>query len=166
MEENCCRSHKHDLQSFLLLYQLSYLAIVAAYNGQSLQWKSNWVEFHIHRKKVYWEFVLIRWTINGLIAGGGFEPPFSRIWVLWDSVSLSCDIRELSAYLYRQPTSRLFLTSRTASSYPVFLYRAMGKVGFEPTGNLAVPDVLPPISAFPEPGQSGLAICLSCYAFH
>ena len=37
----------------LLLYQLSYLAIFTAYNGQSLQQKSNWVEFHIHRKKVY-----------------------------------------------------------------------------------------------------------------
>ena len=62
--------------NLLLLCQLSYLAIVAAYNGQSLQWKSNWVEFHIHRKKVYWEFVLIRWMIDGLIAGGGIEPPF------------------------------------------------------------------------------------------
>ena len=62
--------------NLLLLYQLSYLAIFTAYNGQSLQWKSNWVEFHIHRKKVYWEFVLIRWTIDGLIAGGGIEPPF------------------------------------------------------------------------------------------
>lgn len=97
--------------NLLLLYQLSYLAIFTAYHGQSLQWKSNWVEFHIHRKKVYWEFVLIRWTIDGLIAGGGFEPPFSMVWTLWDSVSLSClnpDSR-VSKVIYRvMRSTRLF----------------------------------------------------------
>lgn len=65
---------------------------ITACHGQSLQWKSNWVEFHIHRKKVYWEFALIRWTIDGLIAGDGFEPPFSRVWTLRDSASPSCDV--------------------------------------------------------------------------
>ena len=73
-----------------MLCQLSDLAIFTAYNGQSLQQNSNWVEFRIHRKKVYWKFVLIRWTLDGLIAGDGFEPPFSWIWAMRDSASLSC----------------------------------------------------------------------------
>lgn len=45
------------------------------------------------------------------IAGDGFEPPFSRIWVLWDSVSLSClnpDSR-VSKVIYRvMRSTRLF----------------------------------------------------------
>ena len=31
-------------------------------------------------------------TLSRLIAGDGFEPPFSRVWTLWDSASLSCDV--------------------------------------------------------------------------
>lgn len=40
-----------------------------------------------HRLSVHWHH-----RPNGLIAGDGFEPPFSRIWALWDSTSLSCDV--------------------------------------------------------------------------
>ena len=134
----------------IIALPLSYVSY-PAYNGQSLQQKSNWVEFHIHRKKVYWKFVLIRWTLDGLIAGDGFEPPLSRIWALRDSASLSCDVHvwknHFSTFTYwlleevtispinstHSELGYTFLRTAMCFSYhQTFSLQTMGKIGIEP----------------------------------
>ena len=70
------------------------------------------------------------------IAGGGFEPPFSRIWALRDSSSLPCEWEKME------------------SNHP------------SPKATDLQPAPLPLRNILPEPGSPGLAICLSCYAFH
>ena len=135
----------------IIALPLSYVSY-PAYNGQSLQQKSNWVEFRIHRKKVYWKFVLIRWTLDGLIAGDGFEPPFPWIWAMWDSASLSCYVHvwknHFSTFTYwlleevtispiNSTYSELgytFLRTALCFSYhQTFSLQTIGKDGFEPS---------------------------------
>lgn len=74
--------------NLLLLYQLSYLAILPPITVKHLS-KVFGLNFTLQQKEAKWELafnvvvgegkqellVLIRWTIDGLIAGGGFEPP-------------------------------------------------------------------------------------------
>ena len=74
--------------NLLLLHQLSYLAILPPITVKHLS-KVFGLNFTLQQKEAKWGLafnvvvgkgkqellVLIRWTIDGLIAGGGFEPP-------------------------------------------------------------------------------------------
>lgn len=85
------------------------------------------------------------------IAGDGFEPPFSRIWTLRDSASLSCDVHvwknHFSTFTYwlleevtispinstHSELGYTFLRTALCFSYhQTFSLQTMGKIGIEP----------------------------------
>lgn len=85
------------------------------------------------------------------IAGDGFEPPFSRIWALRDSASLSCDVHvwknHFSTFTYwlleevtlppinstHSELGYTFLRTALCFSYhQTFSLQTMGKIGIEP----------------------------------
>ena len=133
------------------LFQLSYIPLCFLIRTPDSRISNNlfsWDKFSRIIDRLYTDSVIP----TKLIAGDGFEPPFSRVWTLWDSASPSCDVHVWKNYFstftywlleevtispinstYSELGYTFLRTALCFSYHQTFSLQTIGKDGFEPS---------------------------------